>query len=49
MSQQVHQSVLKAHWTTYAEAASAAHAAHAVIHPGAVLHFEYSTTKGVPG
>jgi thioredoxin reductase (NADPH) len=33
----------------FAEAAQAAHAAHAVIHPDAVLHFEYSTTKGVPG
>jgi thioredoxin reductase (NADPH) len=33
----------------FAEAASAAHAAHAIVHPGEVVHFEYSTTKGVPG
>ncbi len=40
---------LKLILTGFAEAAQAAHAAHAVIHPDAVLHFEYSTTKGVPG
>jgi len=32
----------------FAEAAVAAHAAHAVAHPGKALHFEYSTTTGVP-
>jgi thioredoxin reductase (NADPH) len=32
----------------FAEAASACHAAHAIVHPGEVLHFEYSTTSGVP-
>ena len=33
----------------FAEAALAAHAIHPLVHPGAALHFEYSTTKGVPG
>ncbi len=33
----------------FAEAARAAHSAHAHIHPEAALHFEYSTTSGVPG
>jgi thioredoxin reductase (NADPH) len=33
----------------FAEAAVAAHAAHTVVHPGQALHFEYSTTTGVPG
>ncbi len=33
----------------FAEAAQAAHAIHPLVHPGEVLHFEYSTTKGVPG
>ena len=33
----------------FAEAAAAAHGAHAVARPGEILHFEYSTTKGVPG
>lgn len=33
----------------FAEAAAAAHGAHAVAHPGERLHFEYSTTSGVPG
>lgn len=32
----------------FSEAAMACHAAHAVIHPGEALHFEYSTSKGVP-
>jgi thioredoxin reductase (NADPH) len=32
----------------FAEAAVAAHAIHPVVHPGTALHFEYSTTKGVP-
>ena len=40
---------LKLILTGFAEAAQAAHAAHALVHPGAVLHFEYSTTSGVPG
>lgn len=33
----------------FAEAAMACHAAHKHLHPGETLHFEYSTTKGVPG
>jgi thioredoxin reductase (NADPH) len=33
----------------FSEAAMAAHAIHPLIHPGEALHFEYSTTKGVPG
>ncbi len=33
----------------FSEAAMAAHAVHAVVHPGEALHFEYSTSKGVPG
>ena len=33
----------------FAEAAQAAHAAYPLVHPNEVLHFEYSTTKGVPG
>ncbi|MGE0717451.1 MAG: NAD(P)/FAD-dependent oxidoreductase [Alphaproteobacteria bacterium] len=33
----------------FAEAASAAHALFPRVHPGEVLHFEYSTTSGVPG
>jgi len=32
----------------FSEAAMAAHAIFAVAHPGEALHFEYSTTKGVP-
>lgn len=32
----------------FAEAAQAAHAAHSIVHPDEVLHFEYSTTSGVP-
>jgi thioredoxin reductase (NADPH) len=32
----------------FAEAALAAHAMHPLVHPGQALHFEYSTTKGVP-
>jgi thioredoxin reductase (NADPH) len=35
--------------TGFAEAAHAAHAIHRQIHPGEEMHFEYSTTKGVPG
>lgn len=33
----------------FAEAAQAAHAIHPLVHPGEALHFEYSTTKGIPG
>ena len=33
----------------FAEAALAAHAIHPLVHAGQALHFEYSTTKGVPG
>ena len=33
----------------FAEAAMAAHAIHPIVHPGTALHFEYSTSKGVPG
>ena len=32
----------------FAEAAQAAHAAYKLVHPNEALHFEYSTTKGVP-
>ena len=32
----------------FSEAAMAAHAMHAVVHPDTALHFEYSTSKGVP-
>jgi thioredoxin reductase (NADPH) len=39
---------LKLILTGFAEAANAAHAAFAVARPGAALHFEYSTSKGVP-
>ncbi|MBI1206424.1 MAG: SidA/IucD/PvdA family monooxygenase [Azospirillum sp.] len=33
----------------FAEAAQAAHAIYPLVHPGQALHFEYSTTSGVPG
>jgi thioredoxin reductase (NADPH) len=33
----------------FAEGAMAAHAIHPLVHPGKALHFEYSTSKGVPG
>jgi thioredoxin reductase (NADPH) len=33
----------------FAEAAAAAHAIYPLVHPGEVLHFQYSTTQGVPG
>lgn len=33
----------------FSEAAMAAHAIHPRVFPGEALHFEYSTTKGVPG
>ncbi len=32
----------------FSEAAMAAHAIHPLVYPGEALHFEYSTTKGVP-
>lgn len=32
----------------FAEAAQAAHAAYKIVHPNEALHFEYSTTSGVP-
>lgn len=40
---------LKLILTGFAEAAQAAHAIHPLVFPGEELHFEYSTTKGVPG
>jgi thioredoxin reductase (NADPH) len=40
---------LKLILTGFAEAAMAAHAMHALVHPGRALHFQYSTTKGLPG
>jgi len=33
----------------FSEAAMAAHAAFAFVHPGQALHFEHSTTTGLPG
>lgn len=33
----------------FSEAAMAAHAIYPLVHPDEVLHFEYSTTRGVPG
>jgi thioredoxin reductase (NADPH) len=33
----------------FSEAAVAAHAIFHVVHPDQALHFEYSTSKGVPG
>ncbi len=32
----------------FSEAAMAAHAIHPIVHPDEALHFEYSTSKGVP-
>ena len=32
----------------FSEGAMAAHAIHPLVHPGTALHFEYSTSKGVP-
>ena len=40
---------LKLILTGFAEGAQAAHAAREIVHPGEVLHFEYSTTSGVIG
>ncbi|MBY0272678.1 MAG: NAD(P)/FAD-dependent oxidoreductase [Alphaproteobacteria bacterium] len=39
---------LKLILTGFAEAAQAAHAIRAFVHPGEIYHFEYSTTSGVP-
>lgn len=39
---------LKLILTGFAEAAQAAHAIHPLVRPGQALHFEYSTTRGVP-
>ena len=39
---------LKLILTGFAEAAAAAHAIRALVYPGEVFHFEYSTTQGVP-
>ena len=33
----------------FSEAAMAAHAIHPLVHPDEALHFEYSTSKGIPG
>ncbi|MEI8320815.1 MAG: NAD(P)/FAD-dependent oxidoreductase [Alphaproteobacteria bacterium] len=35
--------------TGFAEAAQAAHQARSIVYPGEVFHFEYSTSKGLPG
>ncbi len=40
---------LKLILTGFAEAAQAAHAAYGIVHPDRALHFEYSTSIGVPG
>jgi thioredoxin reductase (NADPH) len=40
---------LKLILTGFAEAAVAAHAAYKLVFPDKELHFEYSTTKGIPG
>ncbi|MEZ5667610.1 MAG: NAD(P)/FAD-dependent oxidoreductase [Alphaproteobacteria bacterium] len=40
---------LKLILTGFSEAAMAAHHIHGRVFPGQALHFEYSTTKGVPG
>jgi len=32
----------------FSEGAMAAHAIHPIVHPDQALHFEYSTSKGVP-
>ena len=39
---------LKLILTGFAEAAIAARSAYALVHPETPLHFEYSTTSGVP-
>jgi thioredoxin reductase (NADPH) len=40
---------LKLILTGFAESAIAAHAAFSRVHPDEALHFEYSTSKGIPG
>ncbi|CAK0753539.1 Ferredoxin--NADP reductase (modular protein) [Azospirillaceae bacterium] len=40
---------LKLILTGFAEAAHAAHAAYSLVRPGEVIHFEHSTSKGLPG
>jgi thioredoxin reductase (NADPH) len=40
---------LKLILTGFAEAAQASHAIYERLNPGQALHFEYSTTKGIPG
>lgn len=40
---------LKLILTGFAEAAHACHSAYNLVHPDAAYHFEYSTSKGVPG
>ena len=40
---------LKLILTGFAEAAAAAHAIYPLVHPGEALHFEHSTTRGIPG
>jgi thioredoxin reductase (NADPH) len=35
--------------TGFAEVATAAHAMYSRVRPGEALHFEHSTTKGIPG
>ena len=40
---------LKLILTGFAEAAAAAHAIRPLVHPDRELHWEYSTTKGLPG
>ena len=44
----IYRGKLKLILTGFAEAATAAHAIYKRIHPGEVLHFEHSTTAGVP-
>jgi thioredoxin reductase (NADPH) len=44
-----YQGKLKLILSGFAEAALAAHAIYPLVHPGEALHFEYSTTQGVPG
>ena len=39
---------LKLILTGFSEAAMAAHAIYPLVHPGKALHWEYSTTKGLP-
>jgi thioredoxin reductase (NADPH) len=39
---------LKLILTGFAEAAAAAHAIHPLVYPDTPLHFEYSTSRGVP-